>query len=162
MWTVRSSQSFLREEVSAGARRMMQRQWSHRTRTRAARALGRFVATAGVALSLWVPCVSGAPCSPDAHEPDDACATSPTILLSGAPLTGDFCDDASDWTRFNACAGRRYVVQTSGLGASVDTVLELYGGDCSTLIVSDDDGNGGGASRLAWTAPADGTYHVRV
>src|SRR4029450_4988551 len=66
----------------------------------------------------------------------------------------NFCEDSQDWVTFNACAGRSYVIATSALGSAADTVLEVYGPDCSTLIASDDNGGGGLQSRIHWITPA--------
>ncbi len=101
-------------------------------------------------------------CPGDPFEQDDACTLSRTMIEGGAFQTHDFCDDAADWLSMNVCAGRSYTIETSGLGSSADTVLELYAGDCSTLLASDDDGAGGRASRIVWSASGDGVVHVRV
>jgi hypothetical protein len=101
-------------------------------------------------------------CTQDAFEPESGCHLAAAIH-GGETQRRNFCGDAEDWASFNACAGRIYTIETSALGASADTVLELYGTDCSTLLLSDDDGGGGKASRiLNWTAPASGIYHIRV
>jgi hypothetical protein len=103
------------------------------------------------------------PCTPDAYEEDDACIPSKTVIYGGDTQTHNFCQDAEDWISFNACTGQSYTIETSSLGASADTVLELYDTDCSSLLTSDNDGGAGLASKIAgWTAPADGTYHVKV
>ncbi|UCF81336.1 MAG: hypothetical protein JSV08_02685 [Acidobacteriota bacterium] len=104
-----------------------------------------------------------AQCTPDAYEEDDACFSSKTIMHGGDTQSHNFCQDAADWINFNACTGRTYTIETSNLGASANTVLELYDTDCSSLITSDDDGGVGSASKIAgWTAPAVGTYHIKV
>jgi hypothetical protein len=74
----------------------------------------------------------------------------------------NFCEDSQDWVTFNACAGRSYVIATSALGSAADTVLEVYGPDCSTLIASDDNGGGGLQSRIHWITPANGPYHLHA
>lgn len=101
-------------------------------------------------------------CTTDALEPDDGCIAAATVIRGGESQNHDFCDDAADWLRFNACAGRSYTVATSGLGASADTVLELFDPSCATLLASDDEGGGGHSSRLIWSPSTDGVYHVRV
>src|SRR5437867_3678589 len=101
-------------------------------------------------------------CNSDAGEPDDICVASLGVLHGGQTVGRSFCDDASDWTRLNACAGRTYTIRTLNLGAQADTVVELYGPDCATLLASDDNGGGGRASMLTWTAPADGVFHLKV
>jgi hypothetical protein len=62
---------------------------------------------------------------------------------------------------FVAAAGDSLVVETA-VGSIGDTVLELYDTDGTSLLASDDDGGDGFASRILWTAPADGRYFVMV
>jgi hypothetical protein len=64
---------------------------------------------------------------------------------------------------FTAAAGGTYTIETGNLGPDCDTVLYLYASDGATQLAIDDD-NGGEplASRIDWTAPADGTYFVRA
>src|SRR5262245_23764575 len=100
-------------------------------------------------------------CSKDVHEPDDACPVA-RILLPGAPQPHDFCDDAEDWVTFNACAGRVYTIATSALGPGADTVLELLDAGCGSVLATDDNGGGGLASHIDWTATGDGVLHARV
>ena len=69
-------------------------------------------------------------CTPDAYEEDDACIPAKTVIYGGDTQSHNFCQDAEDWINFNACTGRVYTIETSSLGASADTVLELYGTDC--------------------------------
>ena len=104
-------------------------------------------------------------CLPDRYDrskaPESCRGTNP-FLLDGASQPHNFCDDDADWMTFNACAGRRYTIETDGLGPNADTVLELFDTDCRTLLRRDNDGGGGRASRIVWTAPGYGSYHVRV
>ncbi len=66
-----------------------------------------------------------------------------------------------DWFQFTAFAGTQYAFQTS-LTSLTDTTLRLYGQDGVTSLAFDDDGGEGRASLINWTAPASGTYFVRV
>ncbi len=100
-------------------------------------------------------------CLPDSFESDSVCQSS-AILLGGQTQARNFCDNPEVWARFNACAGRPYTIETSALGPAADTRIELYDGDCATLLASDDDSGGGKASRLNWTAPHDGVYELRI
>ncbi|UCF66871.1 MAG: pre-peptidase C-terminal domain-containing protein, partial [Acidobacteriota bacterium] len=122
----------------------------------------RMLRAVAAALAILLPGLAHAQCVADAYEPDDACIASPTVLRGSDRQAHDFCDDAEDWARFEACAGREYIIETDALGSAADTVLELFDRDCLTLLASDDDGGVGNASRLSWTAPSDGVYHVRV
>jgi hypothetical protein len=80
--------------------------------------------------------------------------------LTGAPAW--YYD--KDWYIFGGVAGQTYVLETSDLGARADTVLQLYGPSCETLLAESDDvvPNEDKRSRLVWVAPADGTYHVLI
>ncbi len=98
----------------------------------------------------------------DIYEEDDSCFSSSTTIHDGESQSHDFLDDYDDWLSFNACSGRSYTIETSALGTLCDTVLELYGSDCSTLITSDDNSGTGSASLINWTASANGIYHIRV
>ena len=128
---------------------------------RRGRSIARLVAGA-VVLILAVAPGRAQTCVADGLETDDACVPTVTVIGGGESQTHNFCDDAADWIRFNACAGRSYTVQTTSLGTSADTLLELYEPDCGTLIAADDNGGGGLASRIDWSSPIDGVYHVRV
>jgi hypothetical protein len=105
-------------------------------------------------------CAGG--CFADAYEEDDSCVVSEAVIHDAETFSLNFCDDAADWISFNACAGLSYTIETSNLGTSADTVLELYGTDCSSLLDSDDNGGAGNASLINWTAPSAGTYHIKV
>jgi uncharacterized repeat protein (TIGR01451 family) len=68
-----------------------------------------------------------------------------------------------DWVKFYALAGQVYTVTTSQLSPDVDTVLQLYDRDGVTLLDENDDyAAGSKASRIVWTAPADGWYYARI
>ncbi len=97
--------------------------------------------------------------APDDHG-NDAAAATPVAVGSTTAGTIDSGGDR-DWFAFNAAAGRSYVLRTT-LDTLPDSVLSLYASDGATLLAWDDDGGGGYASRVAWTAPASGTYFVEV
>ena len=99
-------------------------------------------------------------CINDAQESNQNCYVSSATITGGQKKHNNFCNDADDWFVFNACGGRQYTIETLNLGTAADTVLELYGTDCTTLIASDDNGGGGLSSRIVWTAPLSGSYHV--
>jgi Pyruvate/2-oxoacid:ferredoxin oxidoreductase gamma subunit len=97
----------------------------------------------------------------DRYEDDDVAARASAIegLQAGHNL-----HDAHDhdWVQFSATEGASYVIETLNLEARCDTYLDLFDTDGSTRLRSDDDGGPGLASRIEWTAPAGGTYYVRV
>ncbi len=96
-------------------------------------------------------------------EPNDAYSQAWTSASETASTSGVFdISEDEDWYRVDLSAGRSYTFQTSALGASVDTLLELYDTDGVTRLASDDNSGGGKASRLGWTPGSSGTYFVRV
>ena len=67
-----------------------------------------------------------------------------------------------DYFSFQAERGREYTIETSIPSSSdVDTFVTLYRSNGSSLG-ENDDGGGGYASKLVWTAPSSGTYYVKV
>ncbi len=66
-----------------------------------------------------------------------------------------------DYFQFDAVGGTSYRIETQLLSLG-DSVLWLYDTDGTTPLVYNDDGGPGLASRIDWTAPADGTYFVEV
>lgn len=101
-------------------------------------------------------------CSPDMYEPDDTMEQAKWFTVDGLPQTHGFheCTE-SDWVKFEATAGTRYMIQTLRLGAWYDTMLFLYDA-AGTELAFDDDSGPGLASSIVWTAPADGVYYVKV
>jgi hypothetical protein len=101
-------------------------------------------------------------------------------------LIGTVFEDQEDedWYKFEAVEGVYYIVETWGVDSGISTWLEVYAPDTTVFgnigeleaIQEDTSGHGlghwmlsdvGGAlapggSRLAFIAPADGTYYVRV
>jgi hypothetical protein len=67
-----------------------------------------------------------------------------------------------DWIRLTTTTGRQYVIETTNLGASCDTVLSIYANDGTTLIAQDDNGGGTPASRIAWRCWSTGTFLIKV
>ncbi len=74
--------------------------------------------------------------------------------------TLEFASDV-DWFSFQAAAGKSYVFSTV-LGTLRDSVLYLYGSNGKTQLAFNDDYGSSLASRIAWTAPASGTYYLVV
>ncbi|HEU0200709.1 MAG TPA: CARDB domain-containing protein [Burkholderiaceae bacterium] len=105
----------------------------------------------------------GTACAQDAYEADNAAAQS-NVLSFGVPQTHNHCDGTSDWLQFAATAGTTYSIATSNVGREGWTLLSLYDRDGETrlLLSSLPPSWEFGAARLMWTAPASGTYYVRV
>jgi len=101
--------------------------------------------------------------TPDAYEPDDDAAGASTLVVNGdAQEHTIHTPGDQDWCEFVAVGGAEYVVETFDLDANCDTHLTLFDTDGTTVLDSDDDGGDGSASRIAWTATADGTFYVRA
>jgi Tol biopolymer transport system component len=99
---------------------------------------------------------------PDGWEPDNTFGKATRITTNGMAQRGHTFHGPADedWAFFDAEAGTTYRISTFGL-VMVDTRLELYGPDGTTLLAANDD-FGGPASHIEWTAPANGRYYVRV
>jgi len=101
---------------------------------------------------------------PDTYEPDDTALTARAIAVDSAVQTRTIAPAANeDWVTFGGTAGITYSIETTFTdGSSTDTLLELFGADGTTLLTSDDDGNGSGFSRIEYTPSTSGALFVRV
>ena len=100
---------------------------------------------------------------PDTYEPDDSPSQAKPITVNGSAQTHNFyVAGDNDWVKFWVTNGRSYVIETFNLGGFCDTYLYLYGANGTTLMAYNDDNGGGQASRISWTAHADGYYYIRV
>jgi len=97
----------------------------------------------------------------DSSEPDDSAAQAQPLALYEAQ-THAFCvaGDA-DWLAFTAEAGTTYQIATYNLAPDVDTVLEVYASDGSTLLEQNDDYYGD-ASQVTFNPTTSGTYYLKV
>lgn len=126
--------------------------------------------------SVYFTAGSGAVCVDAGDEPDDAYwydywrVPMPEFQVGGSAARS-FCDEPgdTDWIFFRGKRGVTYRVQTSDLGAEVDTRLVLYRGlkeqrwDGMDLVaVNDDRAEGDPASEIAFTAPNDSSYLVGI
>lgn len=110
----------------------------------------------------WIEDTIGTVPQTDAFEPDNSADDAKPILVNGDPQTHDFhAPGDEDWVTFEAAAETAYVIETSNLGTSGDTVMTLFDANGAQLL-SDDDGGEGRASKIEWTAPANGTVFVQV
>jgi len=103
-------------------------------------------------------------CSGDAYESDNDPGQA-TEMAPGQSQAHNFCGvDDQDWVKFRARAGQRYVLQTSNLGWTSDTVLTLYDADGATVLAENDDiaYPDNLASRVEWIAQRDGWLYARV
>jgi hypothetical protein len=101
------------------------------------------------------------PCPDVSYEPDDN-ATQARAFTIGTTEQHAFCvNNDQDWVSFQGSSGTTYRIETLNLAAGNDTVLELYQSDGTSLIASDDDGNGGLASLITFSPSVSARYLVK-
>lgn len=98
----------------------------------------------------------------DLFEPDDLSSQASTLAPGVMQAHTFHVDGDEDWAKFQVIAGRRYTIYTSLLDFNVDTILEIYGSDATTLIDENDDGGADLWSRIVFTASETGFYFVKV
>ncbi|MFN2243640.1 MAG: PPC domain-containing protein [Anaerolineae bacterium] len=107
------------------------------------------------------------PPPPPVVQVADAPGTCPGLSIDLGTFYRDNFDgeNDNDCFAFTAVAGQTYVLETGDLGPQADTLLALYAAsDCGTTLAENDDINypHDVASRIVWTAPADGVYCALV
>ncbi|MCL2503568.1 MAG: cell wall-binding repeat-containing protein [Coriobacteriia bacterium] len=108
--------------------------------------------------------------SADAYEPDNEPAQAKSIAVDGTPQEHTFYPSGDiDWVKFDAVAGKTYVIETFQSGTDeVDTHIGLYddpSGDEPEPIRENDDKdwfNGDFYSKTRWIADENGVMYVRV
>jgi hypothetical protein len=104
---------------------------------------------------------SGSGCQ-DAYESDDTYTNAKTLTANGVTQHHIFHENGDvDWVKFAVTAGSAYTITTSNVGASNDTLLELYDTNGTTKL-RDDDCVGLASCINNWAAPNSGTYFIRV
>jgi hypothetical protein len=96
-------------------------------------------------------------------EPNDTCPGNAYTFLD--VFHGELVADDLDWVTFECTAGWELTIGTDADGAlpTVDTVIELYADDCSTMLTSNDDGGPGLYSLIsAYETPYTGTYNLKI
>lgn len=112
----------------------------------------------GQQYTIQVDCTADCPCVDDAFEEDDVASEATVIFPDlGSGQVHSLCDP--DWFLFAAASGATYEIRTSNLQGGADTVLSLNGSGGE--VASDDNGGGGLASLIQWTAD-EPEYLVRV
>lgn len=108
---------------------------------------------------------------PDALENNWSPANAPAVGLDVAydlnftcPVAWGCAGGDHDYVNVPVKAGQDYLIATFDLGPGVDTVLDLFWGDETVPIRSNDDAAPGTSalSVLRWRAPSDGTAVVRI
>lgn len=106
--------------------------------------------------NLYPPPVQG---NPDTFEEDDVCAEAKEIDTTGSVQDRNLFrtnnTDDVDWVKFTAKSGVLYIAEAKAVGADANLSLELH----ATCEGSPSFGAG---AQIEFTAPADGTYLLRV
>jgi len=98
----------------------------------------------------------------DEYEEDNTAASAQLWDLNGVQQHNFHQAGDQDWVQFSAEAGKTYIFRSTHLGPQVDTTMYLYAQDKQTLLAYSDDEDGTRASRIVWTAPANGVYYLMV
>jgi M6 family metalloprotease-like protein len=110
--------------------------------------------TSGFAVTITT---TMAACPDAAYEPDSGPEQARPFSL-GTTEPHAFCDAGdADWVFFQATPGTTYRIETRSLAPGTDTVLTVMGNRTSR---TDDNGNGGKASIIEFTATQAGRYDV--
>ena len=108
--------------------------------------------------TLDVNVMDSAPPVFDDHDND---ASTATAAAMNSQTAGNIeVPSDTDWFQFEVVGGSSYVFETN-LNSLSDSWLELYD-ENGTLLTSDDDGGDDLASRIVWTASANGTLFLKV
>jgi hypothetical protein len=95
----------------------------------------------------------------DQYEPDST-YTLATLIAKGDPAqTHALSAGDLDWLKFQADSGTAYTIATGG---SLDTYLNLFGTNGTTLLNSDDDSGVNLNAMIVWTCSSSGMYYFRV
>lgn len=118
-------------------------------------------------LPLITPSVRPAPATQepfvaDGWEPDDSQGEASLIEIGEAQTHNLHLIGDRDWLYFQAEAGKAYVLETSGLGSEMDTVIHLYDELGNELAWDDDGADEFLASQLWWVAREDGALYAMV
>nr|HPI04221.1 hypothetical protein [Candidatus Goldiibacteriota bacterium] len=97
--------------------------------------------------------------TPDLYEGDDGCGSSKPIE-NGETQTRWIDDTDIDFIHFTVSAHSQVIITTAGTDGG-DTVMQLLSDPCSGLITEDDDGNGGGYSKIT-ASLTPGLYGIRI
>ncbi|MCP4168938.1 MAG: DNRLRE domain-containing protein [Chloroflexi bacterium] len=100
----------------------------------------------------------------DPYEPDNIWQQANLILLNGEIQQHNYHQPGdNDYVKFGAVASDKLTLYTDNLASGVDTTLTLYDSDGITqLAYNDIDPANPPASRITWTAPANGTYFLKA
>lgn len=108
----------------------------------------------------WLTAISN-----DSYEPDNSSSTASSIIVGSSATQHIITEDDSDWFKFNAAAGKSYLILVTGI---MDNVLTLYDTDGSSFIYEDDDNDndvplsGNVESVIVFECFTAGTYYFKV
>ena len=102
------------------------------------------------------------PVDGDAYELDDSCAQARSIPTDDAVQVHTFHDEGDgDWVKFQAQAGKTFVIKVDNVGADVDAVIMLYDA-CGDAPVDYGDNAFGRTVRMEWDCAVDGEYYLKL
>jgi hypothetical protein len=101
----------------------------------------------------------GTTCSPDPYEADSSAATAKPIAL-GESQQHNHCEATADFMKFNATAGTVFGIVAQKVGNMASPALSVYDTDGTTKLAGTSFPSV--YSRMTWTAPANGTYYLKV
>lgn len=102
-------------------------------------------------------------CTEDTYIHDDNYFGAELISTYNSPTHRLFdTSEDEDWFMVDAIKGATFSLETLNLAQGVDTNIELYDVDGTTLLAFDDNGGAGSASKLVWIAPDSGFYFYRI
>ena len=96
--------------------------------------------------------------APDSYEDDDICANAKEITTDGTLQDRNLYRDPDsdvDWIKFTGVGGVTYLAEAIAVGADASLTIGLYD-RC------DGSASFGNGARIEFTAPADGTFYIKV
>jgi hypothetical protein len=99
------------------------------------------------------------------QEPNDTCGQAQQMACGDVVNPAYLDVNDLDWYSWNMNAGDQVTCGTDAVygGDNTDTYIELFAGDCTTLLAQDDDGGPGFYSLISnFAAPYTGTYFLKV
>ncbi len=102
--------------------------------------------------------------SPDTYEDDDTSSLASVVVIDFATTQQHNFHDAGDkdWGKFYGMAGEGYMIETINPESNCDSVIELYGSNGTTQIVSRDIKGAGVGESLSWDCVTEGRYYVKI
>ena len=94
-------------------------------------------------------------------EPNNSAATAQTMAVGDDFSAAIDPFDDVDYVKFTVAAPTD-IIATTVLGTMTDSLLTLFGPDGTTQLASNDDFGSTGASQIAFSLPAAGTYFLAV